>query len=79
MKRAALVFGVLAVLLLADGLYMELSNYQPGDQNAFTGNPNIILSDGATVLIAGGALAVVSALMWLVGARPHGRARGMRG
>jgi hypothetical protein len=74
MKRAVLVLGVLSVLLLADGLYLELTNYQPGDQNAFTGNPNIILSDGATVLIAGGALAVVCVLMWIVGVRgrPHG-------
>ncbi len=77
MRRAALVVAVLAVLLLADGLYMELTSYQPGDQNTFTGNPNIILSDGATVLIAGGALAVVSVLMWLIGVR--GRTHGTGG
>ncbi len=46
MKRAALIFGVLAVLLLADGTWMELANYQPGDQNPIFGNPHFIVSDG---------------------------------
>jgi len=66
MRRAALICGILAVLLLADGTYMEVSNYQPGDQNAFTGNPNIILSDGQVVLISGGLLLLATVVMWLV-------------
>ena len=33
MKRAAIIFAVLAVLLFADGLYMILANYHPGDAN----------------------------------------------
>jgi hypothetical protein len=69
MRRAALICGILAVLLLADGTYMEVSNYQPGDQNAFTGNPNIILSDGQVVLISGGLLLLATVVMWLVVAR----------
>jgi len=69
MRRATLICGILAVLLLADGTYMEVSNYQPGDQNAFTGNPNIILSDGQVVLISGGLLLLATVVMWLVVAR----------
>jgi hypothetical protein len=69
MKRAALVFGVLAVLLLADGTWMELTNYQPGDQNPVFGNPHFIVSDGATVLAAGGMLLVVAVVMWVADAR----------
>jgi hypothetical protein len=75
MKRATLVFGVLSVLLFADGLYMELTNYQPGDQNAFFGNPRFILSDGATVLIAAGMLLVVTVVMWVVSVRRHAHAQ----
>jgi hypothetical protein len=54
-RRAAWIFTVLAVLLLADGLWMELSHYQPADQNTFTGNANLILSDGQVVLISAGS------------------------
>jgi len=66
MRRAALICGVLAVLLLADGIYMEVSRYHPGDQNTLTGNPNIILSDGQVVLISGGLLLLATLVMWLV-------------
>jgi len=66
MRRAALICGVLAVLLLAGGIYMEVSRYHPGDQNTLTGNPNIILSDGQVVLISGGLLLLATLVMWLV-------------
>jgi cell division protein FtsX len=69
MRRAALICGIVAVLLLADGIYMEVSNYQPGDQNAFTGNPNIVLSDGQVVLISGGLLLLATVVMWLAATR----------
>ncbi len=69
MRRAALVFGVLAVPLLADGTWLELTNYQPSDQNPIFGNPHVIVSDGATVLLAGGLLLVVAAVMWVADAR----------
>jgi hypothetical protein len=65
MKRVALVFAVLAVLVLADGLFMVLSNYQPGDQDPLFGNPRFIISDGTTTLIAGGMLIAVAVIMWL--------------
>lgn len=69
MKRIALIFAALAALLLADGLYMELSHYQPGDQDPLFGNPHFIMSDGTTTLIAAGMLAIVAAVMWLTAAR----------
>jgi hypothetical protein len=65
-KRAAWIFTVLSALLLADGLWMELSHYQPGDQNTFTGNPNLILSDGQVVLISAGFLIVATVVMWVL-------------
>ena len=67
MKRVTIFFGVLAVLLLADGAYLQLtSNEVGGDQGSLFGNPNITLSAGTTVLIAGGLLAAVTVVMWLV-------------
>jgi hypothetical protein len=79
MKRVTLVFGILAVLLLADGAYLELTNNQVGgDQGSFFGNPNFVLSAGATVLIAGGLLLVVTIVMWLASARRQPRPQGGR-
>ncbi len=76
MKRVALVFGVIALLLLGDGLYMQVTNYQPGDQNPIFGNPKYIVSDGTTVLVAGGLMLAVSLVMWLAGRRRAGRQPG---
>ena len=75
MKRAAWIFTVLSVLLLADGLWMELSHYQPGDQNTFTGNPNLILSDGQVVPISGGFLLAATVVMWVLVLRREALAR----
>ena len=46
MKRVTIIFAVVTVLLLADGLWMQLTHYHPDDQNSFFGNGNIVLSDG---------------------------------
>jgi len=66
MRRAAWICTVLSVLLLADGLWMTLSHYHPGDQNTFTGNQNLVLSDGQVVLISAGFLTVATVVMWLL-------------
>jgi vacuolar-type H+-ATPase subunit I/STV1 len=71
MRRISLIFGSLAVLLIILGVVESLTNYKwsAGDQNAIFGNPRLLASDGVTVLIAGGALAVVSATMWILARR----------
>jgi hypothetical protein len=76
-KRVALVFGVLGVLVLIDGLYMELAHYHPGDQNTFFGNQNLILSDGQVTLISAGLLILASLIMWGIAVR-RDRSRAQR-
>jgi hypothetical protein len=67
MRRVAVVFGVLAVLLLADGSYLQLTNNQVGgDTGVLFGNPNFVLSAGTVVLISGGFLLLGAAIMWAV-------------
>ena len=68
-KRVAIIFAVVGVLLLADGVWMELTNYHPSDQNTFFGNGNLILSDGQVVLISAGLIILATVVMWLVAAR----------
>ena len=69
MKRVTIIFAVATVLLLADGLWMQLIHYHPGDQNNLFGNGNIILSDGQVILISGGFLFLATLVMWLVAVR----------
>ncbi|MGO9078056.1 MAG: hypothetical protein ACLQDY_03320 [Streptosporangiaceae bacterium] len=70
MKRATLAAAILSVLLLADGAYLQLThNEVGGDEGTFFGDPRFVLSAGTTVLIAGGMLLIVTAVMWLVARR----------
>jgi hypothetical protein len=68
MKRAALVFAVLSVLVIADGIYLELANNQQGcgcngDSGALFGG-GINISTGAEVLIGGVLLLIATGLFW---------------
>lgn len=71
MKRVATIMSVIAGIVLIIGLVEWLTNFHwaQGDQNAFFGNPRILLNDGATALIAGGLLVIGSAIMWFLALR----------
>lgn len=70
MKRLALVFTAVTALVLVLGLVDWLTNYNwSNDQDPLFGNPRILLNDGATVLVAGGFLALVTLLVWVVALR----------
>lgn len=82
MRRLACVFSVTAVIVLIIGLVDYVTNYNwtQGDQNPFQGNPNVLLNDGATVLISGGFLALGSVVTWILALRGSGHgARGLPG
>ena len=70
MKRLAIVSTVVSGVLLVIGLIDYLTNYNwANDQNPFAGNQNVLLNDGATILIAGGLLVIISAIIWLMALR----------
>jgi CHASE3 domain sensor protein len=71
MKRIAVVFSIISVIVLVYGLIDYLTNYNwaQGDQDPLFGNQNVLLNDGATVLIAGGFLTVGSVIMWILALR----------
>jgi hypothetical protein len=70
MRRLALVSTVITALVLVLGLVDWLTNYNwSNDQDPLFGNPRILLNDGATVLVAGGFLALVTLLLWGVALR----------
>jgi hypothetical protein len=67
MRRIALVTAVVAVLLLIDGAYLQLTNNEVGgDSGVLFGNPNLFLSAGTVVLISGGLMLLGAGLMWAV-------------
>jgi hypothetical protein len=75
MRRIAWIFSVISIILLVYGLIDFLTNYNwaQGDQDPLFGNQNVLLNDGATVLIAAGFLSVGSIIMWIVALRKgHG-------
>jgi hypothetical protein len=74
MKRIAVVTAVIAVLLLIDGTYLQLTNNEVGgDSGVLFGNPNLFLSAGTVVLISGGLMLVGAGLMWAVAVRRQRR------
>jgi hypothetical protein len=77
MKRIAVVFAVVALLLLIDGSYLQLTNNQVGgDTGVLFGNPNFALSAGTVVLISGGFVLLGAAIMWAAAIRRAGRPSG---
>jgi hypothetical protein len=71
MKRLAIICTVISAVVMIVGIVDWATNYNwaQGDQNAFTGNPNILLNDGMTVIIAAGFLLIGSGLMWILALR----------
>jgi len=68
MKRLALVFGVVTLLLFADGIYLLATHDDVGgDTGVLFGNPNNFLSAGTIVVISALLLLVASVIMWLWG------------
>lgn len=77
MKRGAVVFAVVALLLLADGSYLQVTRNQVGgDTGTLFGNPKLFLSAGTVVLISGGLLLAGAAIMWAVAQRRDRRQPG---
>lgn len=71
MKRFAIIVGVVAAVVLVIGIVEDITNYKwsAGDQNAFFGNPRLLLNDGTTAMIVGGILLLVAAVVWLAASR----------
>ena len=76
LKRVALVFGVVTLLLFADGIYLLATHNQVGgDTGVLFGNPNKFLSAGTIVVISALLVGVASVIMWLVAVRREDRER----
>jgi hypothetical protein len=76
LKRAALVFGILGLLLVADGAYLVATHTNPnGDTGTLFGNSHYFLSSGTIVLISALLVLVAAVVMWLVDVRREDKER----
>jgi hypothetical protein len=67
LRRGALVFGILALLLFADGAYLLATNNNVGgDTGTLAGNQNYYLNAGTVVVLSGVLVLMASVIMWLV-------------
>jgi hypothetical protein len=67
LRRGALVFGILSLLLFADGIYLVATHKNPnGDTGTLAGNQNYYLNAGTVVVLSGVLVLVASVIMWLV-------------
>ena len=67
LRRAAIVFVIVALLLLADCGYLLASHDNVGgDTGILFGNSSYFLNAGTVVVISGLFVLVVSVVMWLV-------------
>lgn len=71
MRRFAVIVGVVAAIVLVIGVVEDITNYKwaAGDQNAFFGNPRLLMNDGTTALILGGILLLVAVVVWVAASR----------
>lgn len=67
MRLIAIVSAILAVLLIADGIYMVVTKYNQGETQAFN------LPDGWIVIISAGVLVLVAIIAFVLSTRSHSR------
>jgi hypothetical protein len=67
LRRAAIIFGIVSLLLFADGAYLLATHDNiGGDTGVLFGNPRYYLNAGTVVVLSGVLVLVASVIMWLV-------------
>jgi hypothetical protein len=67
LRRAALIFGILSLLLFADGAYLLATHDNVGgDTGILFGNARYYMNAGTVVVLSGLLVLVPSVIMWLV-------------
>jgi hypothetical protein len=76
LRRAALVFGILSLLLFADAAYLLAThNNVGGDTGTLFGNSHYYLNAGTVVALSATFVFVASVIMWLADVRREDKKR----
>jgi uncharacterized membrane protein len=79
LRRATIVFGIVSLLLLADGGYLLAAHDNVGgDTGVLFGNSGYFLNAGTVVVISGLLVLFVSVIMWLVDVQRQDKERERR-
>ena len=68
MRRIAIVAAILGVLIVADGIYQQVTSYKGGETQSLL-QTNISLTDGLTLIISGAIVLVVAVIAFLLSGR----------
>jgi hypothetical protein len=68
MRRIAIISAVLGVLIVADGIFQQVTSYNGGETQQLL-QTNISLSDGLTLIISGAVVLVVSIVAFALAGR----------
>ena len=70
MRRVAIVSAVLGLLIVADGIFQQVTNYKQGETQNVLNLSNVTLTDGWTLIISGAVVLVVAVIAFALSARP---------
>jgi hypothetical protein len=68
MRRIAIVSAILGVLIVADGIFQQVTSYNGGETQQLM-QTNVSLSDGLTLIISGAIVLVVSIVAFALAGR----------
>jgi hypothetical protein len=69
MRRVALVSAILGLLIVADGIFQQVTRYNGGETQSVLNLSNVTLTDGWTLILSGVAVLVVSIIAFLLAGR----------
>jgi hypothetical protein len=69
MRRIAIISAILGALIVADGIYQQITQYKGGETQNVLNLSNVTLTDGMTLIISGASVLVVSLVAFLLSMR----------
>jgi hypothetical protein len=69
MRRIALISAILGALIVADGIYQQVTAYNGGETQSLLNLSNVSLTDGMTLIISGAVVLVVALVAFLLAGR----------
>jgi len=66
MRRIAIISGILGLLIVADGIFQQITRYNDGETQDLLHLGRVELSDGVTLLISGGVVLIVALIAFLM-------------
>jgi hypothetical protein len=67
-RRIALVSAILGVLIVGDGIYQQVTQYNGGEMQQLL-QTNVMLTDGMTLIISGAVVLVVAVIAFVLSFR----------